>query len=76
VIDPRAQRIAPRHAGIVGLQEFGRRSDIRPTGTEPQIAGIWIEEYVSVSIASQLQSQYAVSDAADDPRSLSLGTRA
>jgi len=45
-VDPRAHRIATHQPGIAWLQQFGRRGHIRHAGTEPQIVGIWIEEYV------------------------------
>jgi len=44
VVDASAHRIAPHHAGIVGLQEFGRRSDIRHSGVEPNVVAVWVED--------------------------------
>ena len=44
VIDPRAHRITPSSAEIVGPQEFGCRSRIPHPRIEPQVVGVWIKD--------------------------------
>jgi hypothetical protein len=45
MIDPRAHGIAPHEPSIEGLQQFGRRSQIRHPRIKPNVVGVWIENH-------------------------------